>query len=120
MADFYAGLAATANRLLKQFGKPATLRVESGSSFDPATQTNTPAYTDTPVSLVVGNYSGRLSEIGTLIQTDDKKLLVSVSGAAEPGIGSLVVDGSTVYAVQAVRALNPAGTALIYELQGRK
>jgi hypothetical protein len=120
MADFYADLAATAARLLKQFGKPATLRVESGSSFDSATQINTPLYTDTAVSLLVGNYAGRLSETGTLIQTDDKKLIVSVNGAYEPGIGSLVVDGSTVYTVQSVKALNPAGTALLYELQGRK
>ena len=120
MADFYGELASTAARLLTQFGKPATLRVESGSSFDPATQINTPAYTDTAVSLLVSNYTGRISETGTLVQTDDKRLIVSVNGAAEPGIGSLVVDGSTVYIVQAVRPLNPAGTALLYELQGRK
>jgi hypothetical protein len=117
---FYSGLADTAARLLKQFGKPATLRVESGSVFDPGTQTNTPAYTNTAVSLLVGNYKGRLSESGTLIQTDDKKLIVSVNGASEPGIGSLVVDGATTYVVQSVKSLNPAGTPLLYELQGRK
>lgn len=120
MADFYADLATTAARLLKQFGKPATLRVESGSSFDPATQINTPLYADTPVSLLVGNYAGRMTEDGTLVQTDDKKLIVSVKGAAEPGIGSLVVDGAVTYTVQSVKALNPAGTALLYTLQGRK
>jgi ABC-type xylose transport system substrate-binding protein len=117
---FYSGLADTAARLLKQFGKPATLRVESGGVFNSDTQTNTPSYTNTPVSLLVGNYKGRLSESGTLIQTDDKKLLVSVNGAAEPGIGSLVVDGAVTYVVQSVKSLNPAGTPLLYELQGRK
>jgi hypothetical protein len=118
--SFYGDLAYTASNLLAKFGKPATLRVQSGSTFNPDTQANTPTYTDTAVSLLVGNYAGRVSETGTLVQTDDKKLLVSVNGAVEPGIGSLVVDGSTVYVVQSVKALNPAGTALLYELQGRK
>ena len=118
--SFYGDLQSTATELLVEFGKPLTLRIQTGAAYDPATQTNSPAYTDYPVSGLVLNYKGRTNEAGTYVQTDDKRILVSVSTAPEPTTGAQVVDGSTVYVVQAVKSLNPAGTALLYELQGRK
>ena len=120
MSDFYNGLQSTATRLLAQFGKPLTLRIQTGSTYDPATQTNAPTYTDHAVSGVIGNYKGRVTESGTLVQTDDKKILVSVGAAPEPTAGAQIIDGATVYVVQTVKALDPAGTPLLYELQGRK
>ena len=120
MSDFYSGLQSTATRLLAQFGKPLTLRIQTGSAYDPGTQTNVPTYTDHAVSGVIGNYQGRVTESGTLVQTDDKKILVSVGTAPEPTAGAQIIDGATVYVVQTVKALNPAGTQLLYELQGRK
>jgi hypothetical protein len=120
MSEFYNGLQATASRLLLQLGKPMTLRINSGAAYDPATQTNVPVYTDYPVSGLVLNYAGRTNETGTYVQTDDKKLLLSVAAAPEPGIGAQVVDGSDVYTVQAIKSLSPAGINLLFELQGRK
>lgn len=120
MSDFYNGLQSTATRLLTQFGKPLTLRIQTGAVYDPDTQTNAPTYTDHTVSGVIGNYQGRVTESGTLVQTDDKKILVSVGTAPEPTSGAQIIDGATVYVVQTVKSLNPAGTPLLYELQGRK
>lgn len=124
MSDFYNGLQSTATRLLAQFGKPMTLRIQTGSAYDPATQTNVPAYADYPVSGLVLNYgrerSGAVSESGTLVQTNDRKLLLSVSDAPIPSIGALVVDGADIYTVENVKALSPAGINLLFELQGRK
>lgn len=120
MSDFYDGLQSTATRLLTQFGKPMTLRIQTGSTYDPATQTNAPAYTDYSVNGLVLDYKGRTNEAGTYVQTDDKKLLLSVSTAPVPTTGAQVVDGSTVYVVQSVKALSPAGTNLLFELQGRR
>lgn len=120
MSDFYNGLQSTASRLLIQFGKPLTLRIQTGSAYDAATQTNVPTYADHAVSGVIGNYKGRVTESGTLVQTDDKKILVSVGTAPEPTAGAQIIDGATVYVVQTVKALNPAGTPLLYELQGRR
>ena len=120
MSDFYNGLQSTATRLLAQFGKPLTLRIQTGSTYDAATQTNVPTYTDHAVSGVIGNYQGRVTESGTLVQTDDKKILVSVGTAPEPTAGAQIIDGATVYVVQTVKSLNPAGTPLLYELQGRR
>ena len=120
MSDFYSGLQSTATRLLAQFGKPLTLRIQTGAAYDPDTQTNVPTYADHSVSGVIGNYKGRVTESGTLVQTDDKKILVSVGTAPEPTAGAQIIDGATVYVVQTVKGLNPAGTPLLYELQGRK
>lgn len=118
MSDFYAGLQQTASRLLAQFGKSMTLRIQTGAAYDHATQTNVPVYADYPVSGLVLNYSGRTNESGTYVQTDDKKLLLSVSNAPEPTTGAQVIDGADTYTVQAVKALSPAGINLLFELQG--
>ena len=120
MSDFYNGLQSTASRLLTQFGKPMTLRIQTGSVYDPVTQTNVPAYADYAVSGLVLNYKGRMNESGTYVQTDDKKLLLSVSDAPEPTTGAQVIDGADAYTVQTVKALSPAGINLLFELQGRK
>lgn len=118
--SFYGDLQSTATELLKEFGKPLTLRIQTGAAYDPATQTNVPAYTDYAVSGLVLNYKGVTNETGTYVQTADKRILVSVSTAPEPTTGAQVVDGSTAYVVQAVKALSPAGTNLLFELQGRR
>ena len=119
MSGFYDGLQATATSLLAQFGKPLTLRIQTGASFNPSTLVNTPTFTDYTVSGLVLNYKGRTNEGGTYVQTDDKRLLVSVSTAPIPTTGAQIVDGSTVYTIQSVKALAPAGTNLLFELQGR-
>lgn len=118
--SFYGDLQSTATELLKEFGKPLTLRIQTGAAYGPATQTNVPAYTDYPVSGLVLNYKGCTNEAGTYVQTDDKRILVSVSTAPEPTTGAQVVDGSAVYVVQAVKSLSPAGINLLFELQGRR
>lgn len=120
MSDFYLGLQQTATSLLAQFGKPLTLRIQTGAAYDPLTQTNVPAYTNHTVSGLVLNYKGRTNEAGTFVQTDDKKILVSVANASEPTTGALIVDGVVTYVVQSVKALSPAGVNLLFELQGRK
>ena len=116
----YAAIQSGATEAIRDSGKPLTLRIQTGVAYDPDTQTNVPTYADHAVSGVIGNYQGRVTESGTLVQTDDKKILVSVGTAPEPTAGAQIIDGATVYVVQTVKALNPAGVALIYELQGRK
>lgn len=120
MSAFYDGLQATSTRLLAKFGKPLTLRIQTGSAYDPVTQTNVPAYQNYAVTGLVLNYSGRTNEAGTYVQTDDKKLLLSVSNAPVPTTGAQVIDGADTYTIQAVKALSPAGVNLLFELQGRK
>ena len=116
----YAAIQAGATEAIRDAGKPMTLRIQTGSVYDPVTQTNVPAYADYPVSGLVLNYKGRTNESGTYVQTDDKKLLLSVSDAPEPTTGAQVIDGADAYTVQAVKALSPAGINLLFELQGRK
>lgn len=116
----YAAIQAGATEAIRDAGKPLTLHIQTGSDYNHETQTNTPTYTDYPVYGLILNYKGSVTESGTLVQTDDKKILVSVGTAPEPTAGAQIIDGATVYVVQTVKALNPAGTPLLYELQGRR
>ncbi len=119
MTGFYDGLAETAGTLLAQFGKPLTLRIQTGASFDAVNQVTDPVYQDYAVSGLVLNFSGTINEAGTIVNSLDKKIIVSVAGAPEPTTGALVIDGATIYAIQNVKPLSPAGVSVIYQLQGR-
>jgi hypothetical protein len=85
---FYSGLADTSARLLKQLGKKLTIKTQTGSDYNPNTQTNTPTYKNYEVDGVVLNYSGRLNESGTLVQTDDKKIIVSASTIGKDSVSA--------------------------------
>lgn len=116
----FTNAQATALTLLTKYGEPATLRVESGSTFDPVTQTNVPGFADYPVRVYVGNYSGRLNEDGQLVQTNDRKLLVSGAGVTlEPGMSARVVVSGTNYASQNIKPIGGQGVQAIYVIQGR-
>lgn len=115
----YAAIQRGATEAISDAGKPLTMRIQTGAAFDPLTQTNVPAFTDYAVKGLVLDYKGRTNEAGTFVQTDDKRLLVSVSNAPIPTTGALIVDGGVTYVVQAVKALSPAGINLLFELQGR-
>ena len=72
----YAAIQAGATEAIRDAGKPLTLRVQTGATYDPDTQTNVPTYSDHAVHGLILNYKGRVTESGTLVQTDDKKILV--------------------------------------------
>jgi hypothetical protein len=118
--SFYSELSATALRILADKGDPGTLQVQSGATYDPATQTNVPAYTTYPVSVYVGNYSGRINEAGTLVQTSDRKLIVSGQGVVlEPAMSCIVTVGGVSYASQNIKPVGGQGVNVVFIIQGR-
>lgn len=118
--SFYSELSATALRILIDKGESGTLQVQSGATYDPATQTNVPTYTTYQVSVYVGNYSGRVNEYGTLVQTSDRKLIVSGQGVAlEPAMSCIVTVAGVSYASQNIKPVGGQGTNVVFIIQGR-
>lgn len=103
----YGPIAATAIRLISEFGRTVTLRTiaKSGTSYDPIL-TNT----DTSIKAVVTAF--KASEIdGTLIMATDKKLITTSAVTTVDKI----IDGSIEYSIVAVDEVKPATTALVYK-----
>jgi len=121
MAFDYPKTAATANRLLGQFGRTVTLSRPSTSAptYDPATGISTP---DTPATYaaaaVLLDYAQRDID-GTLVQQGDQRCLMSPSVAVAPTTSDDVVVGTVTYSVKRVVKVAPAGTPVLYDLQLR-
>ena len=119
MPDFYDSMAATASRLLAEFGQSVTFTHPVTSSFDPVTGIETPG---TPVS--IPGYGAAFdymhTEIdGTIIQKGDIRFLFESTTVA-PVIGDTVTIDSVVYRVMDSKPTKPAGTTVLQELQLRK
>lgn len=118
--SFYGDMAATARDLLRQFGETAILSVVTGSEYDPVNMINVTIKQDYPCFCYVGNYSGRLNDAGQLVQTSDRKLLVSGLGVTlEPGMAATVAVGGVLYASQNIKPVGGQGIQAIYIIQGR-
>lgn len=121
MSAFYDRMAATALRLIAQFGQPVSLQVIQVGDYDPETGTSAPSTTlEQTVSGVLIEYTGQEYQNSTLIQQGDKKLKVAAHGLAwAPNLSTKAVIQGKTWVVFTVKEINPAGTPLVYELQVR-
>lgn len=118
--SFYPNLSATAARMLGDRGQRMTLRKQTPGAYDPATGVATVASADHAVTGAVFDFPALLID-GTRIQVGDRKVLLAAQGlAVEPDVGDLLLVGSTLLHVIAVKPLAPAGTPVIYTLQARR
>jgi hypothetical protein len=116
MAFDYAKTAATATRLLQRFGASATLKVVTGSAYDPATSTTTPTYTSNTTTAAVFDYDAKYID-STLIRTGDKRAYLAPAHA--PKQGDRLTWQGTDYEVVAAKTVSPAGVPVLYEAQIR-
>jgi hypothetical protein len=121
----YARAAQASTRMLKNFGKPAVLRFVAQGAYDISTgSASAPDTTDETRSVVLLDFSrynsGRMLKDGTLVTTGDRWCLMSVGSGREPENSSLVIDGDTVYSIWDVKAVNPAGTPVLFDLVLRR
>jgi hypothetical protein len=112
----YTKAQATAKRLIKRFGRNATLKVLTGSgdAWNP-TQTET----EQTIVIAVSKYSNDLID-GTLIKKSDKKIYVSTEGATiEPKQGHIITVDGLDHSIENADPLSPAGTVVYWEVQAR-
>lgn len=119
--SFYQNAQSTVLDLLTQFGLPVIIKRETGEVFDPVTGTETPGtVTEYPATGIVADF-GLENVDETLIQKGDKKITLAAKGlAVVPQLSDRVVANGIEYTIQHIKEVNPAGTPLIYELQGRQ
>lgn len=124
MSFDYAASAATALRLLKQFGCSVTHN-STQATYDPATseaQQDVAAQNGTGVLLdYTTQEAGQRQDGQSLIQVGDKKFLLATDGIKYPPVTNDTIDvGEDTYTVIRAKTLAPAGTAVLYECQLRK
>jgi hypothetical protein len=131
----YTGLAESSRRLIADKGQSVTINRIVGGTYDPNSSSNTPTSTAYTGVAVLLDYKlqekGIGNEAGSLVQSGDKKLLLAPIGylVSAPSAqivlpefepNDTVTIGGVTWTVINAKAVNPAGTILIQELQIRK
>jgi hypothetical protein len=114
----YSDVADTAADLIAEFGGSITLRHYSTGTYNPATWESTVTHTDKTVNGVLMDFgAGQTTIRGTLIQGGDKRLLID---SAEPPLlqDHFIIRGVE-YTIVSMGEINPAGTAVMYDLHIR-
>lgn len=119
--SFYGDAQLTADALLRGYGQQITLTHNTAGVYDPITGTVASASTTELGHGAVFDYSAKISGLsqadGTLILQGDKKLLLSAVGITAPKLDDSVLANGITYYVKNIKALNPAGTVVMYECQ---
>ncbi len=122
MARFDSAIAL-AKKLIKKNGQLVTLRgFTAGAAPDPAKpwKPGAPAAQDQTIEAVFLDYEQRYID-GQTIRTGDQRVFMPAEGlTAPPEVEGLVLRGTEVWKVIAVKPLNPNGQAIMYELQVRQ
>lgn len=125
MSAFYDRMASTALRLIEQFGQTIILRDTVPGEYDPVSGAQTPdVEVDQPAQAILQDYAlqqaGMSYAEGTVIKQGDKKILVAAQGLTPPTLTTTVLADGATWTIVNVKEINPAGTPLVYELQGRR
>lgn len=122
----YAKTAAGALKSIRKAGQAAAIRRVLLGDIDTDTgRREVISNVDHACVAVSFDYELRDSGLGradgTLIQQGDKQILIPAAGLSiAPVPGDKVVISSTVWTVVNVKSVNPAGTPILYEIQGRR
>jgi hypothetical protein len=122
MNAFYDRTAATALRLITQFGQPVTIRAITVGEYDPDTGSAPPdTITEQTAQGILLDFTGQEFQNNSLIKQGDKKLKIAAQGLAwAPDLlNKVIVQGRTWSIVPPLKEINPAGTPILYELQVR-
>lgn len=120
----YAKSAATAQKLLANFGKDVTVRRQTAGAYDPATSSATITNVDVIAKGALFDYSrmqyGQNTAVGTLIQTGDKRLLLSpLNFTSDPVATDLIIADGFTWTIIDIKILRPAGVTVMYDIQIR-
>ena len=125
MSAFYDRMSATALNLIARFGQTITLRDTVPGEYDPVSGAQTPGVeVDQPAQAILQDYAlqqaGMSYAEGTVIQQGDKKILVAAQGLTPPQLTTTVIADGATWTIVNIKEINPAGTPLVYEIQGRR
>lgn len=115
----YAALAATAARLLAQYGQPVTLRNYPVGTYSTANSTVSGMEpTDVTRNGALFDFGeGQTIGPGGLIQQGDKKLLMEAG--VVPALEDHVIVAGVEYVIKGISGANPAGVPVAYTLHLR-
>lgn len=111
---FYARMAATALRLLTKYGQSVTITRTTGATYSPTTG----AYTGGATTTITG-YAAAIpwSQRGPEQHEQNEIHVILEATSTAPEVNDKILINSIGYKITEVNPINPAGTAVAYELR---
>lgn len=122
MSAFYDRTAATALRLITQFGQPVTIRATTVGEYDPEAGSAPPDSTKEQTAQgILLDFTGQEFQNNSFIKQGDKKLKIAAQGLewVPDLLNKVIIQGRAWSIVPPLKEVNPAGTPILYELQVR-
>ncbi|WP_180698968.1 hypothetical protein [Pseudomonas crudilactis] len=119
---FYDEMAVMALEMITEFGQPVTISKAEPGEYDPDIGGAAP---DTPIEQtalgILLDFTGIEFQNNSLIKQGDKKLKIAAQGLewVPDLLNKVIIQGRTWSIVPPLKEVNPAGTAILYELQVR-
>lgn len=126
MSAFYDEMAEVTLELIAEFGQAGTLISVTEGEYDPVTGFGAePVTLSQTGQLILLEYSiqeaGISNAAGSLVQQGDKKIMLAAGGLDwEPTMTTTIDAGGVTWTITGIKAINPAGTPLLYEIHGRR
>ncbi len=118
MSFDYSRLIATAKRLLAKFGQDMTLQAVTAPAYDPSTGGTSGAPSNETKPGVIFPYKNGITAMqASLILAGDQQVFILLDSPPKP-TDKLQV-GSKQYSIINVKAIEPGGVTVLYELQVR-
>jgi hypothetical protein len=115
----YNSIKGTARSLLAKFGQSMTLVKTTSNSYDTTTGANTlTTSSTTDIGVILPYGDGLKSTTDSLIKQDDQQVFIQMS--VVPSVTDKITINSVDYDIVSVKAIEPAGINVLYELQVRK
>jgi hypothetical protein len=119
---FYDEMAVMALEMITEFGQPVIIRATTVGEYDPDTGTAPPdTTTEQTAQGILLDFTGQEFQSNSLIKQGDKKLKIAAQGLewVPDLLNKVIAQGRTWSIVPPLKAINPAGTPILYELQVR-
>ena len=115
----YNSIKATARSLLAKFGQSMTLTKSVSGSYNATTGENTlTTSTTTDIGVILPYGDAVNSAPDSLIKQNDQQIFIQM--ATVPTVTDKITVASVDYNIVSVKAIEPAGINVLYELQVRK
>ena len=116
--SFYKNLQDTASRLIESKGKSCTLRKQTSGNYDPATGASAITTLDYSTYGVLLNYTqSQINAVDSFVELTDRKAIIK--GDVTPDVTDLFIFDGVTYRIISIKTINPAGIAVIHEMQVR-
>lgn len=119
---FYSEMADTALDLIQEFGQTGTISRTTGDTFNSVAGTvSGGTITNYSCSCAIFNFTGEDNKTGWLVQQGDKKILVAASclSITPNKLSDKITVNSKTYSIENFKEVNPAGTPVLFVVQGR-